>query len=156
MPHLTAVAAAWYTVSCMPERLYQSRFDEQFRPTFPLDVTPECFAGLESAKGQDLRSFEPRGGEIVRSPGYQGPSRSTMEVQSSRHLDGETGMSSCSNLFILTRRSIPVSTSPIPDSGRRLDSSEDSGALRSKSSTYASDPEEVRGWVHSVACPWLR
>jgi DNA repair protein RadC len=51
------VAATWYTLSCMPERLYQSRFDERIRPTVPLDVTPEDFAGLEFHKRERLSRF---------------------------------------------------------------------------------------------------
>jgi hypothetical protein len=35
-----------YTPFYMPERLHQFRFDEQFQPTPPQDVTPAHFAGL--------------------------------------------------------------------------------------------------------------
>ena len=36
-----------YTTQYMPERLHQFRFDAQFGPTNPLDVTPAKFPGLQ-------------------------------------------------------------------------------------------------------------
>ena len=41
----------------MPERIYQRRFGENFRPTVPEDVTPEGFTGLEFDKGERLGRF---------------------------------------------------------------------------------------------------
>ena len=41
----------------MPERIYQLRFGENFKPTVPEDVTPEGFAGLEFDKGERLGRF---------------------------------------------------------------------------------------------------
>ena len=41
----------------MPERIYQLRFGENFKPTVPKDVTPEGFAGLEFDKGERLGRF---------------------------------------------------------------------------------------------------
>jgi len=41
----------------MPERIYQLRFGENFKPTVPEDVTLEGFAGLEFDKGERLGRF---------------------------------------------------------------------------------------------------
>jgi len=61
----------------MPERLYQLRFDDQFKPDVPQDVTPEGFAGLEfdegdreGRRGRFVR--EMREGVYVKSPGEAG------------------------------------------------------------------------------------
>jgi DNA repair protein RadC len=53
-----------------PERLYQLRFDENFKLTIPEDITPEGFTGLAFDKGEELGRFvrEAREAVYVRSP----------------------------------------------------------------------------------------
>jgi len=54
----------------MPERLYQLRFDGNFKPADFQNVTPEGFAGLEFDKGEELGRFVREVAErvSVRSP----------------------------------------------------------------------------------------
>lgn len=54
----------------MPERIYQLRFGENFKPAVPEDVTPEGFAGLEFDKGERFGRFvrEVLEGVHIKSP----------------------------------------------------------------------------------------
>ena len=54
----------------MPERIHQLRFGQNFKPTIPIDVTPEGFTGFESDKGERVGRFvrEVPGSVCIRSP----------------------------------------------------------------------------------------